>query len=116
MAFAGILSDADISAAIKSAEVKESFNYKTFFAKSGLRSKARTEVRKVFEILDIDKSGFIEESDAKLLMKKFSNNARKLTDSETKNLMSAGDSDGDGKIGLDEFLALVEASSDTPNI
>ncbi|XP_073501875.1 parvalbumin beta 2-like [Phyllobates terribilis] len=109
MVFAGILSDADISAAIKSAEDKESFNYKTFFAKSGLRSKSKAEVKKVFEILDQDKSGFIEEDDVKMFLKNFSAGARELTDSETKKFLSAGDSDGDGKIGVDDFQALVKA-------
>ncbi|XP_077131043.1 parvalbumin beta-like [Ranitomeya variabilis] len=107
MAFAGILSDADISAAI--AEAKDNFNYKTFFAKSGLSSKSQAEVKKVFEILDQDKSGYIEEDELKLFLKNFSAGARELTDSETKNFLSAGDSDGDGKIGVEEFQALVKA-------
>ncbi|XP_069590325.1 parvalbumin beta-like [Ranitomeya imitator] len=107
MAFAGILSDADISAAI--AEAKDSFNYKTFFAKSGLSSKSQAEVKKVFEILDQDKSGYIEEDELKLFLKNFCAGARELTDSETKNFLSAGDSDGDGKIGVEEFQALVKA-------
>ncbi|KAM4024219.1 parvalbumin beta-like isoform 1-T2 [Anomaloglossus baeobatrachus] len=107
MAFAGILSDADISAAI--AEAKDSFNYKAFFAKSGLSSKSQAEVKKVFEILDQDKSGFIEEDELKLFLKNFSAGARELSDSETKNFLSAGDSDGDGKIGVEEFQALVKA-------
>ncbi|CAN2391406.1 calcium ion binding [Pristimantis euphronides] len=109
MAFSGILSEADICAAIKSTEAKDSFNYKSFFAKSGLSSKSQAEVRKVFEILDQDKSGFIEEDELKLFLKNFHADARELTDSETKNFLSAGDSDGDGKIGVDEFQALVKA-------
>ncbi|XP_069838099.1 parvalbumin beta-like [Dendropsophus ebraccatus] len=106
MAFSGILSEADIASAIKNAEA--SFNYKTFFAQSGLSSKSQAEVKKVFEILDQDRSGFIEEDELKLFLKNFSANARELTDAETKNFLSAGDSDGDGKIGVEEFQALVK--------
>ncbi|XP_044159700.1 parvalbumin beta-like [Bufo gargarizans] len=109
MAFAGILSEADICAALKCTEAKDSFNFKTFFAKSGLSSKSQSEVKKIFEILDQDKSGFIEEGELRLFLKNFCTDARELTDSETKSFLSAGDSDGDGKIGVDEFLALVKA-------
>ncbi|XP_069839919.1 parvalbumin beta-like [Dendropsophus ebraccatus] len=107
MAFSGILSESDIASAIKNAEA--AFNYKTFFAQSGLSSKSQAEVKKVFEILDQDKSGFIEEDELKLFLKNFSANARELSDAETKNFLSAGDSDGDGKIGVEEFQALVKA-------
>ncbi|XP_028824445.1 parvalbumin beta-like [Denticeps clupeoides] len=110
MALAGVLSDADISAAISACSAAESFDYKVFFAKVGLSKKSADEVKKAFGIIDQDNSGFIEEEELKLFLQNFSATARALTDKETKTFLSAGDSDGDGKIGVEEFTALVKAA------
>ncbi|NXE08591.1 PRVM protein, partial [Lophotis ruficrista] len=79
----------------------ESFNYKKFFEMVGLKNKSPEDVKKVFHILDKDRSGFIEEEELKFVLKGFAPDGRDLSDKETKALLAAGDKDGDGKIGAD---------------
>lgn len=43
----------------------DSFNHKAFFAKVGMSAKSADDVKKAFEIIDQDKSGFIEEEELK---------------------------------------------------
>ncbi|CAG03147.1 unnamed protein product, partial [Tetraodon nigroviridis] len=101
MAFGGILSEADVKAALDGCSAAESFEYKAFFKKCGLAGKSADEVKKAFAIIDQDNSGFIEEDELKLFLQNFSASARALSDKETKAFLAAGDSDGDGKIGVD---------------
>ncbi|NXT68820.1 PRVB protein, partial [Chaetops frenatus] len=107
MALASILTEAEIAAGPQSCQAADSFDYKTFFVKVGLNSKSKDQVAKVFGILDQDRSGFIEEDELKLFLKNFSASARALTAAE-KAFLAAGDSDGDGKIGVDGKTALIK--------
>ncbi|KAM3917154.1 parvalbumin beta-like [Leptodactylus fuscus] len=109
MSITDILCAKDIEAALASVAADNSFQYKAFFQKVGLSGKSPDQVKKVFEILDRDCSGFIEEDELALFLKNFKPDARALNDAETKAFLKAGDSDGDGKIGVDEFQALVKA-------
>ncbi|XP_056107420.1 parvalbumin beta 3-like [Rhinichthys klamathensis goyatoka] len=109
MAVASMLAAADVDAAIAACQAADSFDYKSFFAKVGLSAKSADDVKKAFFIIDQDNSGFIEEEELKLFLQNFKAGARALTDKETKTFLAAGDKDGDGMLGVDEFAALVKA-------
>ncbi|XP_076585180.1 parvalbumin-7 [Chaetodon auriga] len=85
----------------------ETFDPKKFFEMVGMKAMTAENVRKVFQVLDVDGSGFIEEEELKYVLKGFSKEGRDLTDDETKAFLKAADKDGDGKIGIDEFEVLV---------
>ncbi|XP_003470512.1 parvalbumin alpha [Cavia porcellus] len=110
MSMTDLLNAEDIKKAVGACAAAESFDHKSFFQMVGLKKKNREEVKMVFQILDKDKSGFIEEEELKFILKGFSADARDLSDTETKRMMAAGDKDGDGKIGADEFSVMVAES------
>uniref|UniRef100_A0AAZ3NTM7 Parvalbumin n=1 Tax=Oncorhynchus tshawytscha TaxID=74940 RepID=A0AAZ3NTM7_ONCTS len=90
-------------------DAPDSFSFKKFSQLCGLTSKSPKEVKDVFQILDEDNSGFIEESELKFFLQRFVPGARTLTDAECKGFLSAADDDNDGKIGVEEFLIMVQS-------
>ncbi|XP_053708222.1 parvalbumin 6 [Synchiropus splendidus] len=108
MAMSGILSADDIKKALDAFAAVDSFDHKKFFEMIGLKAKSAEDVKRVFTVLDADNSGYIEEEELKFVLKGFAKNGRDLTDKETKSFLKAADKDGDGKIGVDEFAALVK--------
>nr|XP_056722594.1 parvalbumin beta-like [Euleptes europaea] len=107
-AMSDIFTDEEMAAGMDSAKAANSFNHKTFFAKVGLNSKSKEQLAKMFGILDLDKSGFIEVDELRRFLQNFKSGARDLNDREIKEFLKAGDTDGDGKIGVDEFRVLLE--------
>ncbi|EAW60118.1 parvalbumin [Homo sapiens] len=110
MSMTDLLNAEDIKKAVGAFSATDSFDHKKFFQMVGLKKKSADDVKKVFHMLDKDKSGFIEEDELGFILKGFSPDARDLSAKETKMLMAAGDKDGDGKIGVDEFSTLVAES------
>ncbi|XP_029014658.1 parvalbumin 6 [Betta splendens] len=108
MAMSGILNADDIKKALDAFAAADSFDHKRFFDMVGLKAKSCDDVKKVFTVLDADNSGFIEEEELKFVLKGFARGGRDLTDKETKAFLKAADKDGDGKIGVEEFTALVK--------
>ncbi|XP_068606193.1 parvalbumin beta-like [Brachionichthys hirsutus] len=106
MAF-DMLKDSDIAAALDACKDAGTFDHKKFFHACGMSGKTDAEVKKAFGIIDQDKSGYIEDIELKLFLQNFKAGARALTDAETAAFLGAGDTDGDGKIGSEEFAALV---------
>ncbi|KAM9125345.1 parvalbumin beta-like [Pangshura tecta] len=78
MALTGILSDVEIAAGLPSC-------------------RSQGQLAKVFGILALDRSGFIEEDELKLFLQNFSTSIRTLT-GETKASLAAVDNDEDDKI------------------
>ncbi|KAF1470763.1 Parvalbumin beta, partial [Pygoscelis antarcticus] len=122
MALSGILQEAETAAGLQSCQAADSFDYKTFFVKVGLNFKSKDQLTKVFRILDQDSSSFIEDDELNteyvslicsltfntLFLQNFSASARAVTDADNKAFLAAGDSDGDGKIGVDGKTAFIK--------
>ncbi|KAM7372076.1 hypothetical protein PAMP_009271 [Pampus punctatissimus] len=108
MAFADVLNAAEVKAALDGCSGAGSFDHKKFFSACGLAKKSADDVKKAFDILDQDNSGYIEEEELKLFLQNFCPSARALTDKETKDFLAAGDSDGDGKIGVEGHNGLCK--------
>ncbi|XP_037546694.1 parvalbumin 9 [Nematolebias whitei] len=107
MSLTSILSAEAVEKAVKDCEAPDSFCHKKFFQMCGLSSKTPQEVRDVFQILDEDKSGYIEESELKFFLQRFIPGARTLSEAEAKKFISSADDNSDGRIGVDEFQTMV---------
>ncbi|CAJ0967997.1 unnamed protein product [Ranitomeya imitator] len=77
------------------------FEYKKFLRKVGVSKESAVQIRKIYDILDTNKSGFIEIDDVGVMLSVFKPGARKLTAAETADFMKAGDPNNTGKISPD---------------
>ena len=66
------------------------------------------DLRAAFDAFDTDGSGFLDKSELKNAFKDFKGG---LTDAEVDVLMAAADTNGDGEVSFEEFVALVNKVS-----
>ncbi|XP_026543155.1 parvalbumin, thymic CPV3-like [Notechis scutatus] len=109
MSISDFLSPSDIAAALQDCQAPDSFNHRKFFQLIGMSKKSSSQIKDIFQILDHNQSGFIEEQELTYFLQRFDPGARLLTATEIEKFMAAGDHDGDGKVGTEEFQEMVQS-------
>ncbi|KAM6424560.1 parvalbumin, thymic CPV3-like [Liasis olivaceus] len=109
MSISDFLSPSDIATALQDCQAPDSFNHRKFFQLSGMSKKSSSQLKDIFQILDRNQNGFIEEEELKYFLQRFEVGARLLTATETEKFLAAADHDGDGKIGAEEFQEMVQS-------
>ncbi|WUI03210.1 EF-hand domain-containing protein [Spirillospora sp. NBC_00431] len=66
------------------------------------------EYRATFELVDVDGDGYISTAELKNLMSRL---GQDITDTRAVEVVVAADANGDGKISLEEFTALMERTA-----
>ena len=68
------------------------------------QSDADAELRRAFDMFDLDKNGFISKDELTIVMKKI---GEKLTSDEIDMMMDDADADNDGQVSWEEFKVMV---------
>ncbi|XP_006145727.1 parvalbumin-like EF-hand-containing protein [Tupaia chinensis] len=107
------LSDKDIELLPADMRHHGSFNYVKFFEhmkKFQGSGQLESVIRKAFQTLDKDKSGFIEWNEIKYILctVPIAGPTAPLTDEEAEAMIQAADTDGDGRIDYEEFSELIK--------
>ncbi|XP_033294935.2 parvalbumin-like EF-hand-containing protein isoform X2 [Orcinus orca] len=107
------LSDKDIDLLPTDMRHHGSFNYIKFFEymqKFPASGQQESVIRKAFQTLDKDKSGFIEWNEIRYILHIIpsSGPTTPLTDEEAEAVIQAADTDGDGRIDFEEFSELIK--------
>jgi len=63
------------------------------------------EMKMAFKMFDKDENGYIEKDELKQMMAKL---GEKLTDGEIDEMMKEADTDNDGRVNYNEFLAMMK--------
>ncbi|XP_062886886.1 parvalbumin-like EF-hand-containing protein isoform X2 [Mobula hypostoma] len=112
-AMSSSLTDHDIARMPKELRLGGPFNYHKFFEYMATFKKSEQQeeiIRKAFEQLDRDKSGYIEWNEIKYILSISPSNVPvvPLSDEEADAMLQAADVDGDGRIDFKEFQAMIK--------
>ncbi|XP_059805031.1 parvalbumin-like EF-hand-containing protein [Hypanus sabinus] len=107
------LTDRDIARMPSELRLRGPFNYHKFFEYMATFKKSEQQeeiIRKAFELLDRDKSGYIEWNEIKHILSIIPSNVPvvPLSDEEADAMLQAADVDGDGRIDFKEFQAMIK--------
>ncbi|XP_051889279.1 parvalbumin-like EF-hand-containing protein [Pristis pectinata] len=107
------LTEDDIALMPSELRLRGPFNYLKFFEYMATFKKSEQQeeiIRKAFELLDKDKSGYIEWNEIKYILSTIPANVpiAPLSDEEADAILQAADVDGDGRIDFKEFQAMVK--------
>ncbi|XP_072882664.1 parvalbumin-like EF-hand-containing protein [Hemitrygon akajei] len=107
------LTDRDIAHMPSELRLRGPFNYHKFFEYMATFKKSEQQeeiIRKAFELLDRDKSGYIEWNEIKHILSITPSNVPvvPLSDEEADAMLQAADVDGDGRIDFKEFQAMIK--------
>uniref|UniRef100_H3B1H1 Parvalbumin n=2 Tax=Latimeria chalumnae TaxID=7897 RepID=H3B1H1_LATCH len=89
------------------------FNYTKFFdymKKYNTSGQQEESIRKAFQMLDKDKSGYIEWNEIKYILSTVPSTTPvvPLSDEEAEAIIQAADTDGDGRIDYQEFSDMIK--------
>ncbi|XP_072098392.1 parvalbumin-like EF-hand-containing protein [Mobula birostris] len=112
-AMSSSLTDHDIARMPEELRLRGPFNYHKFFEYMATFKKSKQQeeiIRKAFERLDRDKSGYIEWNEIKYILSIIPSNVPvvPLSDEEADAMLQAADVDGDGRIDFKEFQAMIK--------
>ncbi|KAJ8263803.1 hypothetical protein GJAV_G00141440 [Gymnothorax javanicus] len=113
LAMGANLTDQDIDRIPREMRMQGNFNYSQFFEymrqykTSGQQEEV---IKKAFQVLDKDNSGFIEWNEIKYILSTVPSSVPivPLSDEEAEAVLQAADVDGDGRIDFNEFSDLIK--------
>ncbi|XP_071763782.1 parvalbumin-like EF-hand-containing protein [Centroberyx gerrardi] len=113
VAMGASLTDRDINRMPREMRMQGNFNYSKFleYMRQFKTSEQREEaIKKAFQMLDKDGSGYIEWNEIKYILSTVPNSTHSmpLSDEEAEAMIQAGDADGDGRIDYSEFSNMVK--------
>ncbi|XP_036378826.1 parvalbumin-like EF-hand-containing protein [Megalops cyprinoides] len=113
LAMGASLTDQDIDRIPREMRLQGNFNYTKFFEymrQFKTSDQQEDVIRKAFQVLDKDGSGYIEWNEIKYILSTVPSSVPivPLSDEEAEAMIQAADTDGDGRIDFREFSDLVK--------